>query len=78
MTITLVEVEEKLIAARLEFDRTGAAEDRETIVLLVEAREKLRQADARAFARRAIAQAEGELDAADDRKPIARLKAAGR
>jgi hypothetical protein len=59
--ITIAEVERRLVEARLEFERTGDTRDRDVVLTLASAREKLRQAMAMAWARAADAEGESRL-----------------
>jgi hypothetical protein len=59
--ITIADVERRLVEARLEFERTGDAKDRDVVLTLASAREKLRQAEALAWARAADAEGESRL-----------------
>jgi hypothetical protein len=61
MTPTMQEITQRLVESRLEFERTGDEADRDTVLMLAQARERTRQAEARAFARAALEAAEASL-----------------
>ena len=81
-TITIAEVERRLVEARLEFERTGDAKDRDVVLTLAAAREKLRQADALAWARAANEAGDAQLRQCralvEQAAPAAKLMTKGR